>query len=329
MKLLVFLLVLTSSYSALSQDKTEFKFDFNEFKIATAEYPKGPTGMTLLFFPKGAHAAVDIRGGSATVLASSAVDDMNSWGYVDGIVLSGGSALGLESATGVMSAILKQRKNNVHFDSIPLVPAAIVYDFPNRKNAIYPDKDLGIKAFNSLKENSVAVGRAGAGTNVSVGKYMGIEKAESAGQGAAYKEVSGIKLFVLTVNNALGAIHDRDGKVIRGNLDLKTGIRSPVYESILASQEKAPEATQNTTISVIVTNADISRIDMKRIAVMAHTSMASTIRPFQTPWDGDTLFVVSTQSKKLPKNLGVASLGVISSELLTQALLRSVNAEKY
>ncbi|MES2529249.1 MAG: P1 family peptidase [Bdellovibrionota bacterium] len=79
----------------------------------------------------------------------------------------------------------------------------------------------------------------------------------------------------------------------------------------------------------MITNADIDRSDMKRLAIMAHTSMASTIRPFHTPWDGDTLFVVSTQTQKMPKDFTVSDLGVVTSELLTQALLRSVNAEKY
>ncbi|MFL5783064.1 MAG: P1 family peptidase, partial [Bacteriovoracaceae bacterium] len=75
--------------------------------------------------------------------------------------------------------------------------------------------------------------------------------------------------------------------------------------------------------------ADIDRPSMKRLAIMAHTSMASTIRPFHTPWDGDTLFVVSTQTQKMPKDFSVSDLGVVTSELLTQALLRSVDAEPY
>lgn len=320
------------SLSSIAADliKHNFKYDFDEFKVSTAEYPKGPTGMTLVYFPKGAHAAIDIRGGAAGVRESSSLQEENNWGYVDGIVLAGGSSYGLESISGVMAGMLKDRENNIGFDNIPSVPGAICYDFAGRKNTLYPDKDLGLKAYQTLKTNEVMVGPTGAGSNVKVGKYMAIEKAESSGQGAAFRDVhKGIKLFVLTVNNAVGAIHGRNGEVVRGNLDPKTGKRESIYNSFGINKSQQFKDKQNTTITIVITNADITRSDMKRLAIMAHSSMAATIRPFHTPWDGDTLFVASTQTVKMPKDLSVADLGVVASELLTQALLRSVGAEKY
>jgi L-aminopeptidase/D-esterase-like protein len=332
MKFLLHLLLCTSALAVAKDDigTTLFKFDFDEFKIATAEYKQGPTGMTLLFFPKGARAAIDIRGGAAAVRESSTLSEENNWGHVDGIVLAGGSSYGLESISGVMAAMLKERGQKTGFDDIPSVPGAIVYDFGGRKTSSYPDKELGIQAYKNLRPNQVMVGRAGAGSNVKVGKYMGLEKAETAGQGAAYREVyQGIKVFVITVNNAVGAIHGRDGSVVRGNRDPKTGNREPVFNSFGVNKSAQFKDKQNTTITAVVTNADITRSDMKRLAVMAHTSMASTIRPLHTPWDGDTLFVVSTQSVKLPQDFTVSDLGVVTSELLTQALLRSVGAESY
>jgi L-aminopeptidase/D-esterase-like protein len=326
---LIFALLSLNSISA-DLPKVNFKYDFDEFKISTAEYEKGPTGMTLFYFPKGAHAAIDIRGGAAGVRESSSLQEENNWGYVDGIVLSGGSSFGLESISGVMAGILKDRKNKTGFDDIPSVPGAICYDFVGRKNALYPDKELGLKAYQTLKTNEVVVGPAGAGSNVKVGKYMSVDKAESSGQGAAFRTVyHGIKIFVLTVNNAVGAIHGRNGEVVRGNLDTKTGKRESVYQSFGINKAQEFKDKQNTTITMVITNADITRSDMKRLAIMAHSSMAGTIRPFHTPWDGDTLFVASTQTMKMPKDLSVADLGVVTSELLTTALLRSVGAENY
>lgn len=331
MKLLTFIMILSfSSFAKEDIPTTLFKYDFDEFQISTAEYKDGPTGMTLLHFPKGARAAIDIRGGSAAVRESSSLQEENNWGYVDGIVLSGGSSFGLDSISGVMESLLRKRKNKNDFENIPSVPGAIVYDFGGRKNAIYPDKKLGMKAFEKLATNKVMVGKAGAGINVKVGKYMSLEKAESAGQGAAFRNIyKGIKVFVITINNAVGAIHGRDGQVVRGNRDPKTGKREPIFNSFGVNKAHQFKDKQNTTITAVVTNADITRSDMKRLAIMAHTSMASTIRPFHTPWDGDTLFVVSTQTVKMPDDFSVSDLGVVTSELLTQALLRSVGVEKY
>lgn len=323
------LFLLTGSLSSFAADSQIFKYDFPEFETSIAEYPDGPTGMTLFHFPKGAKGAIDIRGGSAAVRESSSLSEENNWGHVDAIVLSGGSSYGLEASSGVMSAIQKARKTN-DFGTIPSVPQAIVFDFAGRKTLTYPDKALGEKAFSLLKKNEVAVGKAGAGLHVKVGKYMALEKAESAGQGAAFRNIyKGIKVFVLTVNNAVGAIHGRDGQVVAGNRDPKTGKREPIYDSFGVNKSQKFKDKQNTTITIVITNADIDRSDMKRLAIMAHTSMASTIRPFHTPWDGDTLFVVSTQTQKMPKDFSVSDLGVVTSELLTQALLRSVNAEAY
>lgn len=331
MKAIVFFLLLSSFAHATDDIPTStFKFDFDDFKVATAEYKKGPTGMTLFYFPKGAYGAIDIRGGAAGVRESSSLQEENNWGYVDGIVLSGGSSFGLESISGVMEGILKQRKNKVDFENIPSVPGAIIYDFGGRKNSLYPNRELGLKAFADLKTNQVMVGKAGAGSNAKVGKYMSLEKAESSGQGAAFRDVyKGIKLFVLTVNNAVGAIHGRDGSVVRGNKDPKTGKREPIFNSFGVNKSHQFKDKQNTTITIVITNADITRSDMKRLAIMSHTSMASTIRPFHTPWDGDTMFVVSTQKVKMPKDFTVSDLGVVTNEMLTQALLRSVGAEAY
>jgi L-aminopeptidase/D-esterase-like protein len=329
MKFLIFLLAMSPHLISASDDKHVFKYDFDEFEAAVAEYPDGPTGMTLFHFPKGAQGAIDIRGGSAAVRESSSLSEENNWGAVDAIVLAGGSSYGLEASSGVMSAIQKARKKN-DFGTIPSVPSAIVFDFAGRKTLTYPDKALGEKAFSLLKKNEVEVGKAGAGIHVTVGKYMAFEKAESSGQGAAFRDIyKGIKVFVLTVNNAVGAIHGRDGKVVRGNLDPKTGKREPVYNSFGVNKAQQFKDKQNTTITIVITNADIDRPSMKRLAIMAHSSMAATIRPFHTPWDGDTLFVVSTQTKKMPKDFSVSDLGVVTSELLTEALLRSVGAEKY
>lgn len=310
--------------SATVSAKT-FKYNFDEFKVGTAEYSKGPTGCTVFHFPKGAYAAIDVRGGAAAVREASSIDELNTWGYVDAITLAGGSTFGLDVASGVMAEILKERGGKATFETIPSVPGAIVYDFAGRDNSIYPDKELGEKAFRAAKTNSVEVGAAGAGRNVSVGKYFGREYAQKSGQGAAFYEEKGLKIFVLTVLNAVGNIYDEKGEIIAGGFDKKTGKHLDSAKELMTGKKSLPPKTkENTTITILVTNADVSRTDLKRIAVMSHTAMAASIRPFHTPWDGDTLFVVSTKTHKLDSEMNVIDLGTIGGELLNQAVRSAV-----
>lgn len=314
------LLTLFISKVGIVEAKT-FKFDFDEFKIGTAEYEKGPTGCTVFYFPKGAYAALDVRGGAAAVREASSIDELNTWGYVNSIVLAGGSTFGLEAASGVMNEILKIKGGKATFETIPSVPSAIVYDFAGRDNSIYPDKELGKIAFNNAKTNEVHVGEKGAGRFVTVGKYFGREFAQKSGQGAAYFEIHGIKFFALTVLNAVGNIHNDEGQIIAGSFDKKSKKHFDIGKEVMLGKKNLPPQTkENTTISILITNADVSRIDLKRISVMAHTGMAKSIRPFHTPWDGDTLFVVSTKTKKLPKELELIDLGTIGAELMNQSI---------
>lgn len=316
------IIALTGSINVSAKN---FKYNFDEFKVGTAEYFKGPTGCTVFHFPKGAYAAIDVRGGAAAVREASSIDELNTWGYVDAITLAGGSTFGLDVASGVMAQILKERGGKATFETIPAVPGAIVYDFAGRDNSIYPDADLGVKAFKAAKVNQVDIGAAGAGRNVSVGKYFGREFAQKSGQGAAFFEDKGLKIFVLTVLNAVGNIYNEKGEIIAGGFDKKTSKHHDVANELMTGKKSIPPKTkENTTITIVITNADISRTDLKRVSVMAHTAMAASIRPFHTPWDGDTLFVVSTKSHKLDPELNVIDIGTISGELLNQAIRSAV-----
>jgi len=305
------------------------KFDFKDFEVGTAENPAGPTGCTVFNFPRGAIAAIDVRGGAAAVREQSSIEEGNSWGWVDAIVLAGGSTYGLESASGVMRELLKQRDNSVHFSKIPSVPAAIVYDFSGRNNAIYPDITLGAQAFKNRRTNEVSVGAAGAGSFVTVGKFFGKKFSERSGQGAAFYESQGIKIFALTVVNAVGNIMAEDGTILAGSKDPESGKRLSIPDELI----KASPSTLNdiykgnTTISILITNANLDRGQLKRLAVMTHTGMARSIEPFHTPDDGDTLFVVSTYSKDVhgeQKSPDVSKLGTIAAKIMQNAVRNAI-----
>jgi L-aminopeptidase/D-esterase-like protein len=326
--ILLFMGGLLGARASQAQVARDFSFDFPEIKVGIAENLKGPTGCTVLSFPAGALAAVDVRGGAAAVREQSSIEEANSWGWADAVVLAGGSTYGLAAADGVMAEILKSRGDSVKFDDIPAVPAAIVYDFGRRENAIYPDAALGAEAFRNAVANKVRVGPAGAGINVKVGGFFGREWSEKSGQGAAFYAKDGLKIFALTVVNAMGNVVADDGSILAGSKDPKTGERVSVTRKLLAdpTAKRGKDSLGNTTISVVVFNQPLERGELKRLAIMAHTAMGRAIEPFHGPGDGDVLFAVSTVTKPSARKEApeLTRLGVLAGGLLQDAVRQAV-----
>ena len=313
-------------FSTLAQSST-LRFDFPEVRVGTAEYPQGPTGCTVFVFPKAYKGAIDIRGGAAAVRDGSALDPLNAYGVIDALVFAGGSSYGLDAASGVMERFLQLKKGSTHFDDIPAVAGAVIYDFTGRNNNVFPDRKLGAEAFDVARANLVEIGRKGAGANATVGKYFGRNYLESNGQGAAFLQRGPVKVFVLTVVNAVGNILDRKGNVIRGSLDPKSNTRFSIPEKLLntppdVEPHEVPKG--NTTLTVLITNVRLSRGDLQRLAVMAHTGMGRTIEPFSTPYDGDTFIAVTSDSVDLPANMDIGDLGTLGVYAAQEAVLKSV-----
>lgn len=303
----------------------KISFDFPSIKIASVEAGHSETGVTLIKFDRAVSAVCDIRGGAAVVRESSSIDELSTDGVADAIVLAGGSSFGLEAASGVMSKILVERKGSTNFNDIPCVPSAIVYDFRNRiDKTLYPNRELGELAYDRLEQNSVRIGKSGAGANVWVGKYLSHLSAERSGQGAAFMEIQGIKALGITVVNALGNILDFEGNIRLGSLDVATNLRKDVYSELLAAKT-SPASRGNTTISLIVTNARLTRPELKRLAVMAHSNMARVINPFHTPWDGDTLFACTTNEVDLNQHFSMFDLGIVAAKTMQDAVLSIVD----
>jgi L-aminopeptidase/D-esterase-like protein len=292
--------------------------DFPSLWIGVAEYPDGPTGCTLFYFPGRAMCAVDVRGGSPGVLL------LDQWGSgdarVDAVCLCGGSAYGLEAASGVAGELLERRGRSTHWDDIARVAGAVIYDFLPRRNAIHPDKSLGRAALRSAAPGEFPLGRRGAGCSATVGKLFGPDRMESAGQGGAFREIGPTKVAVFTVVNAVGAIVDRDGRVARGHVG-PAGIREHAVDVIPFGDRRGEDAPPgNTTLSVLVTNQRLGSFFLRQLARQVHASMARAIQPFHTWRDGDVCFALSTQEVEDP-GLGVVELGVVAGELAWDAIL--------
>ncbi|MFL6120180.1 P1 family peptidase [Actinophytocola sp.] len=293
------------------------EFDLPGIYAGTAEYGEGPTGCTVIYVPKGARTAVDARGG--------AVGLSGGYQFHHAVVLAGGSVYGLEAAAGVSTELLHRAENRTHWAALAHVSGAVVYDFSTRATAIAPDAALGRAALENSLAGRVPVGQCGAGRATSVGK-IDYDRAEFAGQGAAFGAFGDAKVLVVTVVNAVGVVVDRDGTVVRGNYHRDTGERrTPAIDyadSFTTGAVPARTVAGNTTLTVVVTNVRLTDVALRQFATQVHSSMHRAIQPFHTELDGDTLFALTTDEVELTGT--AAGLGALASEVAWDAVLSSV-----
>jgi 6-aminohexanoate-oligomer endohydrolase len=295
----------------------ELHFDFPGLRVGIAEYEEGPTGCTVFHLPPGGAAcSVDIRGGSPGTIGNY------EWAHA--VCFAGGSLYGLEAACGVAAELMAMRGYTVGWEDVELVLGAIVYDFGRRDNAVYPDADLGRQALRAAREGVFPLGRRGAGRSVTVGKTFGLEQGEFSGQGGAFREIGPTKVVVFTVVNAFGAIVDRDGTVVRGHYDAERGTRAPLVETLEGQLPQAPPG--NTTLTLVVTNQQLTRRELAQLGVQVHASLARAIQPFHALVDGDVLYTVST-AEVANDDLTSMTLGLLASELAWDAVLSCFDAE--
>jgi L-aminopeptidase/D-esterase-like protein len=288
------------------------EFDFPGLEIGVAEYAEGPTGCTVIHFPKVASMHIDVRGGSPGINGEYLT-------VINAICLAGGSLYGLEASTGVAAELFAKRGYSTKWMDIALVSGAILFDYGRRQNAIYPDKELGRAAVRALRPGVFPMGAHGAGCSATAGHG---ETAELSGQGAAFRVVGTTRIAVFTVVNAYGAIVDRSGNVVRGNRDAK-GERRHAADIVNATGAYHPPTeprSRNTTLTVVATDQRLDPLQLRSVARQVHTSMARAIQPFHARWDGDILYACSTQAVENP-GLDEVSLGVVASELAWDAVL--------
>jgi len=306
------------------------ELDFPDLHIGVAEYAEGPTGATVFYFPAGATAAVDVRGGAAATVNTERLRLGHERPTVRAVVFAGGASYGLEAAAGVMAELLERDLQATHWERVPTVTGAVVYDFRSRSNAVYPDKELGRAALQVARPGRFPLGARGAGRSVNVGKLFGPRYMEAAGQGGGFRQVGRTKVAVFTVVNAVGAIVDREGRVVRGNRAPESGLRTSFAADLLDGTgqlkrqlETAPTApSDNTTLTLLVINRRLRHLELERLAIQTHTSMARAIQPFHTEHDGDVLFAVSTGEVE-DTEVSVQDLAIHAGEVAWDAVLSS------
>ncbi len=284
-----------------------------------------PTGCTVILTGAGATAGVDVRGAAPGTRETDLLDPSNLVEKVHAILLSGGSAFGLEAATGVMRWL---EENGIGYPAgparVPIVPAAILFDLGVGDPLIRPDAAAGYQACVAASDTAPAEGSVGAGAGATVGKLFGMGRAMKGGIGTASIRVGGITVGAIVAVNAVGDVIDpATGRLVAG-ARTADGRRGPgAVQSILAGVlPPALQAGMATTIGVVATDAVLTKSQARKLAGMAHDGLARTIEPAHTMWDGDTLFAIGTGRSGLPGNM--MTLGVLVARVTASAVLRAV-----
>jgi L-aminopeptidase/D-esterase-like protein len=285
-----------------------------------------PTGCTVLLFEKGATGGVDVRGGSPGTRDTELLNPVNTVQQVQGLLLSGGSAFGLEAASGVMRYLEEHRLGYAVGDVVvPIVPGAILYDLEIGDSKIRPTAESGYKACQAASKERVAEGNVGAGAGATIGKMFGMKQAMKSGLGSASIRVgnTGIVVGAIVAVNAVGDVVDpKTGKIVAG---ARTKDGPGFVDSMARIREGysvRADAAKNTTIGVVATNVALDKAQATKVAQMAHDGLARTIYPVHTPSDGDTIFSVATGAISARANHG--AIGALAAEVLARAVLRAV-----
>jgi L-aminopeptidase/D-esterase-like protein len=307
--------------------------DVAGIKIGHFTDSRRPTGCTVILCEEGAVGGVDVRGAAPGTRETDLLNPVNTVQQVHAVVLSGGSAFGLDTATGVMRYL---EERGIGFDTrvarVPIVPAAILFDLGVGDPKIRPDAEAGYKACKAATTDAPAEGNVGAGAGATVGKLFGMDRAMKGGVGAASIKLSdgksSLTVGAIVAVNAVGDVIDpSSGKVIAGarTKDGKALIRT--MSAILNGEALPPSlGGQATTIGVVATDARLDKAQATKIAQMAHDGLARTINPVHTPSDGDTIFALATG--KSPRRPNLTLIGALAAEAMAQAIVRAVNAAK-
>jgi L-aminopeptidase/D-esterase-like protein len=287
-----------------------------------------PTGCTVVLTDGGAACGVDVRGGAPGTRETDLLDPTNTVGVVHAVVLSGGSAFGLETATGV-ARYLEERGVGLPVGParVPIVPAAVLFDLAVGDPSVRPDANAGYEAARGASIGAVGEGSVGAGAGATVGKLLGADHAMRGGLGtASLRWGSRLVVGALVAVNGLGDVVDpetgetvagaraADGRTLRGAVD---AFREGELTNSFVSG-------QNTTLGVVATNARLTKAEATTVARMAHAGLARTIHPVHTPWDGDTIFALSTGNEEIREAALV--VGILAAEAVAEAVLRGVRA---
>ncbi len=301
--------------------------DVPGIRVGHATDAEAMTGCTVVLCqPAGAVGGVDQRGGAPGTRETDLLRPMHLVDRVHAVLLTGGSAFGLEAAGGVVRWL---EERGIGFDAgvarVPIVPAAVLFDLAVGKADVRPDAVMGYAACQAAGEGTVAEGSVGAGTGCTVGKVLGPGRASRAGIGTASVHLGGgLVVGAIVAVNAFGDVVDpRGGEILAGArslagdgfADTLAVMKGMVGKAVLRFAGRG-----HTVIGVVATNARLSKEQVNKVAQMAHDGLARAVRPAHTLFDGDTLFALATGDKRADVNL----VGAYAAEVVAEAIVRGV-----
>lgn len=295
--------------------------DVKGIKVGQAQDFEGLTGCTVVICEDGATCGVDVRGGGPGTRETDLLDPINMIQKVHAVVLTGGSAFGLESTCGV-SKYLEER--NIGFDvgvaKVPIVVGAVLFDLGVGDSKCRPNIEMGYNACENSSDKELKQGNYGAGCGATVGKIKGSEFAMKGGIGSySIKLDNGLVVSALIAVNAFGDVYE-DGKVIAGVLNNDKTKTLSSYELMKNGFNKGGFSIDNTTIGVVVTNAKLDKAGCKKVSQMAHNGYAKSIFPIHTPHDGDTIFTMATGEVESD----IALIGSLATEVVEKSVINAI-----
>lgn len=293
------------------------------FRVGHAQDTEAATGCTVLLCDRMSPAGLDVRGGGPASRESQILSPVAQADAINGVLLSGGSAFGLDAAGGVQRYL---EERGVGFDvgvtKVPLISQSCLFDLGVGRMDVRPDAAMAYRACEHAGYRAPAEGNVGAGTGCSVGKYRGMGRAMKSGFGTYALQADRLKVGALVAVNALGDIYD-NGVRIAGLLNADRTALSNTLEELLGDVAIADNLfAGNTTLGIVVTNARLNKTQLTKVAGMAHNGFARAIRPVHTMADGDSIYALSTGD--LPGDVNV--VGSAAALVMERAIVRAVRA---
>lgn len=293
-------------------------------RVGNAQDEEAKTGVTVLYFPDGAKAGVDISGGGPASRETPLADPLTADNPLNAIVLSGGSAYGLAAGDGVMRCLEEHGQGyDTGFAKVPLVCQSCIYDLGLGRADVRPDARMGYEAcMDAMEKNHPESGSIGAGTGATVGKLYGMERSMKSGIGIHAVSVGKLQMAAIVVVNALGDIFDPcTGEKIAGLRSEDLSGFSDTCQELYKISQRTDMFTGNTTIGAVVTNGRFSKAELAKIASMTRNAYARCINPVGTLADGDSIYAASIGDVEADINVA----GTLAAEVMARAIRKAVS----
>jgi L-aminopeptidase/D-esterase-like protein len=299
-------------------------FEIDGIKVGHCEDLDAATGCTVIICEEGASGGVAVRGGAPGTRETDLLNPMEMVQFIHAVVLSGGSAFGLDASGGVMEYL---EEKGIGFDvgvtKVPIVCQAVLFDLIIGNHKIRPDKKMGYAACkNSELPCENLQGNVGAGTGATVGKILGPNNSMKGGLGTCAFQIGDLQVGAIVAVNALGdIINPQNGEIIAGAIsDDKYAFLNTEQIMLQQYSEKINRFSGNTTIGLVATNAILSKPEANKVASMSHNGYGRTIKPAHTMYDGDTIFTMATNKV----NADINVVGFLATRAMEQAVINAI-----